>query len=184
MNIHPIFVHFPIALLTVYALMELLRFKKLTENVSWHLAKAGLVIIGTLAGIATIITGGMAEKIVGESKIIEIHSTFAITSIIIFLFISALYKVDIISRNLALGSFAARYERFALTRGVYHFFLTLKNFFFNSGAIVLPALVGLACITITGALGGAIVYGPDFDPFIHFIYKTLYFFMGAENVIN
>ena len=40
-----------------------------------------------------------------------------------------------------------------------------KNF------VPLLALLGLIAITITGGLGGAIVYGKDVDPIVSFIYK-------------
>jgi len=43
----------------------------------------------------------------------------------------------------------------------------------NSGLIIPLALFGLAAIAITGALGGAIVYGPNIDPFVAFIIKIL-----------
>jgi len=39
---------------------------------------------------------------------------------------------------------------------------------------MLHALIGAVCLTITGALGGAMVYGPTSDPFVSFIY-TLFF---------
>ena len=35
MNVHPLLIHFPIALLTVYVVMECLRFKKLLAEHSW-----------------------------------------------------------------------------------------------------------------------------------------------------
>lgn len=40
----------------------------------------------------------------------------------------------------------------------------------NPLAIVL-ALLGLGALMITGALGGAITYGPDADPIVSIVYK-------------
>jgi hypothetical protein len=33
------------------------------------------------------------------------------------------------------------------------------------------SILGLAAITVTGALGASIVYGPNIDPFVHYIYR-------------
>ena len=44
MNIHPIFVHFPIALLTLYSLAELIRWRRITELAYWFYVKAFAMI--------------------------------------------------------------------------------------------------------------------------------------------
>lgn len=46
-NIHPVLVHFPIALSIVYAILELIPFKKLRENL--FTTKASLVTLGTIS---------------------------------------------------------------------------------------------------------------------------------------
>ena len=38
----------------------------------------------------------------------------------------------------------------------------------------LASALGLVAVTITGALGGALVYGPDVDPFVSLIYRLLF----------
>ena len=53
-------VHFPIALLTVYALMELVWSKRLRKNESWLYVKAAFLIIGLLGAYAALSTGEMA----------------------------------------------------------------------------------------------------------------------------
>jgi len=40
--------------------------------------------------------------------------------------------------------------------------------------IPLLALLGLVLIIITGGLGAAIVYGPNVDPFVNFIYSIFF----------
>lgn len=67
MNIHPLFVHFPIALLTVYAVAELLRFKRLTSQVWWWNVKTLLLGVGLLGGFATLQTGEIAEELIEKS---------------------------------------------------------------------------------------------------------------------
>ncbi len=91
MNIHPILVHFPIALLTLYAVCELLPLKALTRQTYWFYVKAVLVITGTLGGVAAYLAGEAIEdqfKTASLSSLVETHSTFAITSILIFAILS------------------------------------------------------------------------------------------------
>jgi hypothetical protein len=39
--------------------------------------------------------------------------------------------------------------------------------------IIFLAILGLMCVTITGGLGGVMVFGPDADPFFKPIYQLL-----------
>jgi uncharacterized membrane protein len=73
MNLHPIFVHFPIALLTIYALLEVFiplkvkvfkvckwqntKLYALLVNPIWKHIKAFLVIFGAVTVIPTLLTG-------------------------------------------------------------------------------------------------------------------------------
>ncbi|MFA4887422.1 MAG: hypothetical protein WC595_04365, partial [Candidatus Nanoarchaeia archaeon] len=43
---------------------------------------------------------------------------------------------------------------------------------------IILSLIGLMLITITGALGGSIVYGTDTDPVVKLIYKILRLFIN------
>jgi len=47
------------------------------------------------------------------------------------------------------------------------------SFVSNPSLIVPLALLGLVSVTITGALGGSLVYGPDADPLVSFLYYVL-----------
>lgn len=171
MNIHPVFVHFPIALMTFYAICELLRFKKLTNTTYWFYVKAVLVIAGTLSAFLALNTGELAEHLAdrGLRPLIETHSAFASASTWIFGIISLLYLISWISRselnqkilNSKIGSIWNKKVYWA-------------NKIINSWFIILLAFVGLCMITITGALGGAIVYGPNVDPIVSFIYHLFF----------
>ena len=96
MNIHPIFVHFPIAFLTAYALAEIVWYKKITIQEWWWNLKATLLTLGTLGGFLALQTGEMAEELRGHSNIIEIHSTYAAITMWIFSIILFAYIVRFI----------------------------------------------------------------------------------------
>lgn len=171
MNIHPIFVHFPIALLTMYALLELVRFKQILRLQYFFYIKATLVIIGTIIAFITLQTGELAEKVVNGSLIrllIERHSTFADISTYIFLFIALIYmlvwlKDTPLKSKITHSGFHKAYEVAE----------TNAEALLGSWFTPLVAFLGLVAITITGALGGAIVYGPSIDPFVKIIYNLV-----------
>lgn len=171
MNIHPIFVHFPIALMTVYAIAELIRFKQLTQTAYFFYIKAVLVIVGTLSAFLALNTGEGAEDLVSRSldSLVEIHSSFASASTWIFGIIAALYLISWVNKSewnqkLMAGVFSK----------IWSIKVKIANRILNSSLIILMALAGLVVITITGALGGAIVYGPDIDPIVNFIYHLFF----------
>jgi len=169
MNIHPIFVHFPIALLTIYAIAELIRFKKILSLSYYFYIKAVLVIVGSLSSFIAMQTGEMAEHVLGErSTLVEKHSTFANISTYIFGFIALVYmlhwfKLSQDGKKMELSKIPSKQIRiFIIVEKVYQSIL-----------IPILALIGLATITTTGALGGAIVYGQNIDPVVNFIYNLV-----------
>ncbi len=125
MNIHPLFVHFPIALLTLYALFEIFipikirAFKLLKKENTvfykwlidpvWNSIKAFLVIAGTLIAFPTLQTGELAEEVFRDAatspelfhqsqvaQLIEVHSTFANITVGIFAVLAVAYIVRIV----------------------------------------------------------------------------------------
>ncbi len=161
LNIHPIFVHFPIALLMVYSVLEIIRFKWLQKFISpeaWFYVKATFVIIGAAMSYLTWLTGELAEDIVGHSSLIETHSNFAIATILIFSILAVAYKVAWLRKmNFQVWSWVVR----------------IQTFLIETPFIFLLILAGAACLLITGVLGGSIVYGQGMDPFSDFIYNLI-----------
>lgn len=171
MNPHPFIVHFPVAFLSVYCLLELVRIRYITSAVYWFYVKASMVIIGTAGAGAAYLTGEIAEELYGKTELVEIHSKFAKLSVIVFCVISAIYIVAWLSRLELLGKIENALK--LNENSVYMFLKKALNYFAESFIMILPALVGLVCIVITGALGGALVYGPDIDPFVRIIYDLV-----------
>ncbi len=168
MNIHPLFVHFPIALLTIYCAMEMMRFKKIATQPYWFFVKAMFVIFGTVSGFAALFTGGLIEdqfKTAGARNLIEMHSLWATITMVIFSVIAACYLIEWVERSHVV-------ERYAQEQWytIWKFLIRIKAIFFFTPVIILASVVGLVSITITGALGGALAYGADVDPIVHFVY--------------
>ena len=147
-NIHPIIVHFPIALLFLYSIIKIIPFAKWWPNVAWRHIERALLLVGVLGAGAALLTGPIARDLVQPNpELVNAHSTFA-------------YFTALVYSLLAIG------EAFAI--------LKLKENIFSKG--FLPkflAFVGLLALTVTGMLGGAMVYGTSADPMLPIVLKML-----------
>jgi hypothetical protein len=52
--------------------------------------------------------------------------------------------------------------------------IRVAHFIVETPFVILMAVLGLICITITGGLGGTMVYGTQADPFFGIIYKLMF----------
>ncbi len=176
MNLHPIAVHFPIALLTLYSAMEVFRYRRVMEQSWWFPMKAFLVILGTLAANGALLTGEMlAEQLEASGalpSIVATHEQWAKMTIGIYSIIAAAYLIVWMERTGVLNrlfpdplsGFRDLFDRRLFPAARYF----VKSYF-----SVIFALLGLAALTITGALGGSMVYGPDVDPVARIVYDLL-----------
>lgn len=173
MNIHPVFVHFPIALLTLYALSELLYVKKLRELPFMFYTKAIVVILGALSSFVTLQTGEWAAAQYQASttlKIIAVHSSWADLTVGVFTLLAASYLV------LWLGKYprlVAWLTQTSYVRPLWRLCTMVAHWCVETPLVVALAAAGLAAITITGALGGSLVYGSEVDPVVSFIYHLV-----------
>jgi uncharacterized membrane protein len=86
-NIHPLVVHFPIALLSTYAFLEIIRFRHFET-------KAVLLLLGTVASYAAIGAGLMAKTFFHDEATLHLINTHELLGIItstIFTIISIVY---------------------------------------------------------------------------------------------
>lgn len=149
MNIHPAFVHFPIAFLVAYVVIECIPFERFFPTVSWNQIKHFLLYAGVLAMVPTIATGLIAEKIVGESPLLNLHKLFAFLTFGLFV----------------LASLNARSMQIHPERNQPSSHILQK----------ILAFLGLAGLFTVGALGAAMVYGFHVDPIVSFITGLLGF---------
>jgi uncharacterized membrane protein len=167
LNIHPLFVHFPVAFFTVYSIAELLRFKFLARRPEFFYVKAVLVLVGFGGALLAIITGIMAKQLWAAKPIqLQTHENFAIATTIVFGFLALGYLVAWFERS-------ARCTAWLRGHGLGRFLLALKHLLIETPLAPFLALVGLVLVFITGALGGSMVFGTDADPFARFVYHLL-----------
>ncbi len=166
MNFHPIIVHFPIALLSLYCVMEFIRFKKISAREFWFYTKAILVILGSASTVPAILAGKAVERNFPDQRfLIRIHSSWAEGTTLLFGLIAFCYLVAVLNRNnlfnIKLGG---------PLNSLWQLATKLEKIILETKLVFLVALAGLIAITITGALGGIVVYGQNLDPFTNIIY--------------
>ncbi|MFJ8262507.1 DUF2231 domain-containing protein [Rummeliibacillus sp. NPDC094406] len=146
MPLHPLIVHFPIAILILGAVIEIVNVftKKETLNRFGTL----LIIIGVLSGFVALATGDGAEHFAyqnwgrGLHDQIELHSlladvsmfTFGALAIVKILFRHSIFKWNVLQSKALKGGFA-------------------------TVLIILLSIAGTVSLAVTGHLGGKIVYG-------------------------
>lgn len=178
MNIHPLFVHFPIGLLVAYSLLELsAALSSRLRAQAWVFpVKAFLLFTGVPAAFAAIVTGALAGELVETAgdpnlAIIEMHAAFALTTALLYFALAAAYLVRVFDLK-GWGDRASAGN--SLFIRIWSFKKRLARSILDTRFLPALALLALACITVTGALGAAVVYGPDIDPFVSFIYSLFW----------
>lgn len=169
MDLHPLFVHFPIALLCLYAVLELLR--KFLRGEGFRKTREVLVIIGTLSAFITLSTGETVEHmftVTAMRNVLELHSFIAGLTTWIFAALSACYLLTLSTVADIANKFPPSVKPIA--QKLIHFAHLILGTFWS----YLLALAGVITLMLTGALGGILVYGPDFDPATKFVYGLFF----------
>ena len=164
-NLHPLFVHFPIALLLLYSLIKILPFRKWFPEVAWRHIEVVLLLTGIAGALAALLTGELAERLARpDEKLVEMHSTFADIS-------TWLYGA------LLLGEILSFLNPWLLLKFKPTKILSLSLFsekvLTNSSFAKILAVLGLLAISVTGLLGGVMVYGLSADPVAKIILNLL-----------
>jgi uncharacterized membrane protein len=166
-NIHPIFVHFPIALLLIYSVIKIVPFQKWFPKVAWKHLEMFLLVMGVLGSFAAIYTGEASEHLISPKnrQLLEMHAFFAVASAWLYgliLFGEVLFFINPIIT-----------EKIKLPPRVNNFLLLIQKILTNVWLSKLLAFFGLLAIATTGMLGGVLVYGLSADPLAPIVLKLL-----------
>lgn len=169
MDLHPLFVHFPIALLTLYAVLEILR--PWTRGHAWQTTRSLLVIVGTLSAFVSLSTGEDAEHAYRNAamlNVLEMHSLIATITTWCFACIAVCYAIElpIVIRILDRSPSWMR-RALAIVRQCATTILTTP-------IVTILAILATLGLMLVGALGGILVYGPDFDPVTSLVYNLIF----------
>ncbi len=166
-QLHPVIVHFPIGLLTLYAVLELLPFRITWTDPKWIFAKRVLLFFGALAVIVAATTGeARGGENIEPGTALAMHELLATITKIIFTVLAGAHAVIATTRSVT--RLVSKRE---WTYVIWKIVERISKFITLRPVIVVGALAGLISITLTGALGGGMVYGPDADPMVSMVYK-------------
>lgn len=165
-NLHPIFVHFPIALLFIYSIIRILPLDRWIKGVSWKDVRVIVLVLGVLGAFASLATGETAEHMIqANHQLVETHAFFASSA-------TWLYVILLIGEVAIVAN-----RRFVGLLSKYSFVLKISRWcekiLANNIVAIILSLLALASITLAGMLGGAIVYGTTADPLAGFVLNLL-----------
>jgi uncharacterized membrane protein len=164
-NIHPIIVHFPIALLFLYSIIKILPLVKWLPKVAWKDIESTFLVFGVLGAFLANTTGEIAEHLVRpDHDLVEMHAFFAGISTWIY---GLLLLGEILSVAIPLLATKINFQKFIKYLSYVEKILTQKLL------SKLLALLGLIAISITGMLGGVMVYGLSADPMAKIVLQIL-----------
>lgn len=155
-NLHPIFVHFPIAFFLLYSLFRLFPWHKRLPAVNWSIPRVVLLVVGLLGAWLANVTGEIASDLVRpDHALVEMHEGFAGASVNLY-FVLLILEVIILLPQQWLEKLLNQRSLAA--------FLKAQRLLSSPWLFRLLALVGAVLIAITGLLGGVMVYGTAADP--------------------
>ncbi len=164
-NIHPIFVHFPIAFLFIYSIIKIFPFKKWFPRIAWKNIETVLLVVGVIGALVADSTGETAEHIAKPDRsLVEMHSNFAGISTFLYGVLLAGEFLPFI--NLKIISKL----KFPL---LLKFFVFIEKLIKNNIFSIIISILGLITISVTGILGGVMVYGVSADPMSGIILNLL-----------
>lgn len=100
-TIHPLLVHFPVAMLSLYGILEIISGLPIIRKFDLTLTKLVLVIIGTLGGMLASASGETIEhSFKGLHNLVEMHGTWATLTNFLGIIIAALLLVSYFSSSI------------------------------------------------------------------------------------
>ena len=164
-NLHPIFVHFPIALLVLYSVIKILPLKKWIPSINWKDIERILLLCGVLGAFAALLTGDQARAVFQpDAATVHMHENFADLSVWLYC-------------SLLLGEFLEIVNPKILpkisNKTIKNILDYVRQLLTNNVLSTIIAVLALLSVTVTGLLGGVMVYGTSADPAAAFVVKML-----------
>lgn len=166
MDLHPIIVHFPIALLTLYSLLEVASLRTYFRSASRTHTKIFLLFTWTLWSLAALSSGERAAELFGDmTLLLYLHEQAAETTMLIYKGISVFYLIKL---TLAHSSFV----QIVNAPGVLTFFAKTITRIQRLRLPALAAVVWFIWLNVTWGFGGMLVYWPNSDPITKILYQA------------
>ena len=161
-NIHPIFVHFPIAFLFLYSIIKIIPLYKWFPKVAWRDIERILLVVGVVGAFIANSTGEIAEHLARpDRKIVEMHALFASMS-------TWFYGLLLIGEMIYfINPFVLKLNIPQISR----LLIFIQNILTHKTISIILAILGFIAISITGLLGGYMVFGATADPIAGFVLK-------------
>lgn len=155
-NIHPIFVHIPIAFFAIYSLIVLFPFERFIKKIAWRDIRLVLLIVGVVGAGVSLITGESSEHLLRPvHDLVEMHALFAQIS-------TWTYAI------LLLGELSSWYIRISLSTSQDSILMRIAKkvhaIVMSPSFALILSLIALIAISVTGILGGVMVHGVSADP--------------------
>lgn len=164
-NIHPIIVHFPIAFLALYTLIKVFPLSSWIPRIAWRDIELILLVVGIFGAFTASSTGELAEHLVRKNhQLVETHAFFASLSTWLYGLILANEILTVMNRSII-----PKLSSPILTK----ISTLVERIFSNKTVSLTLACLGLVSLTITGLLGGTLVYGTTADPIAPFVLRIL-----------
>ena len=169
-SLHPAIVHLPIGMLTLYAVLEILPLKRLESHASYRYTK-GIIVCAGVVGVMLALQSGeaAAEMNRHDRAILELHELMASTTMWFFGILAGIYAIAWLRDVEQM----VRLEKFPLLKKVWDILSRVANALDKPLLRRVLALFGFVALSLTGILGGALVYGTDTDFLVSFVTKLL-----------
>lgn len=155
-NLHPIFVHFPIAFFLLYSLLRIMPWPKKFPPVDWQVPRIVMIVVGLLGAWLANVTGDVAKHLTNPNHgLVEMHESFAGASVNIYVILLILELLIFIKPE---------WLDLKYVETIKPLVVWLKKLFGRTWILIVLAIAGAFSIAITGLLGGVMVYGLAADP--------------------